>query len=331
LSDIGAFLAFLSAVGFALTNVLIRKGGRPGDADNGTLITTITNVVVLSMIMAVLSFVRGSPLSTWNTTGFLWFAVAGFFTTFLGRNTLFSSIRRIGSSRAAAIKNTAPVFTVVIAVSFLGEHPSTLATIGIGFASLGLFLLVHEAFQDRQSTRDHKNDREPTEEVFGPEGLTQGSLVEHRPTAVPSTVMIGILLAVFAAIFFGSGQAVRKVGIEYMPDAVFGAMIASWAALISYLATLAAQGRLGAVFRTSFEYFNPYFWLAGIASTVGQLSFFAAVMFAPVSHVSVIAACETLLTIFFAVILLRRSESVTRRVVIAATAVFAGAVLITLA
>ena len=82
--DIGALLAFLSAVGFSLTNVLIRKGGRPGDADNGTLITTITNVIALSMIMAVLGFVRGSPLSTWNTTGFLWFAVAGFFTTLLG-------------------------------------------------------------------------------------------------------------------------------------------------------------------------------------------------------------------------------------------------------
>jgi drug/metabolite transporter (DMT)-like permease len=332
LVDIGALLAFLSAVGFSLTNVLIRKGGRPGDADNGTLITTITNVIALSMIMAVLGFVRGSPLSTWNTTGFLWFAVAGFFTTFLGRNTLFGSIRRIGSSRAAAIKNTAPVFTVVIAVLFLEEHPTALATIGIGVASLGLFLLVHEAFQNRQSTRGRNNDREATEEVFGPEGLIQGSPVEPKPTAgAPSIVMIGILLAVFAAIFFGSGQAVRKVGIEYMPDAFFGAMIASWAALISYLATLAAQGRLGAVFRTSFESFNPYFWLAGLASTVGQLSFFAAVMFAPVSYVSVIAACETLLTIFFAVILLRRSEIVTRRVVIAATAVFAGAVLITLA
>jgi len=83
--DIGAFLAFLCAVGFSFTNVLIRKGGRPGDVDNGTLITTVSNVVVLSAIVTVLGFIRDNYLSTWNTIGFLWFAVAGFFTTFLAR------------------------------------------------------------------------------------------------------------------------------------------------------------------------------------------------------------------------------------------------------
>jgi drug/metabolite transporter (DMT)-like permease len=249
LSDIGALLAFLSAVGFSFTNVLIRKGGRPGDVDNGTLITTVSNVVVLSAIVTVLGFIRNNYLSTWSTTGFLWFAVAGFFTTFLGRNTLFSSIRHGGSSRAAAIKNTAPVFTVVIAVIFLGEYPTALAAIGTGFAFLGLFLLVYEAFQERRTTRD-QNNKEVAEKTLGSEELTEGSPSEHKPTASTdtSTVMIGVLFAVLAAIFFGSGQAVRKVGIEYMPNAFFGAMIASWAALISYLATLATQGRLRTVF-----------------------------------------------------------------------------------
>jgi len=246
---------------------------------------------------------------------------------------LITSIRHIGSSRAAAIKNPAPVFTVIIAVFFLAEYPSALATIGIGFAFLGLFLLVYEACQERQTTQDQKNNREVAEKTLGSEELTQGSPGKHKLTAsaATSSVMIGVLLAVLGAILFGSGQVVRKVGIEYMPNAFFGAMIASWAALISYLATLPAQGCLRTTFRTSFESFNPYFWLAGIASTVGQLSFFAAVMFAPVSHVSVIAACETLLTIILAVIFLQRSESVTRRVVVAATAVFAGADLIALA
>jgi hypothetical protein len=54
------------------------------------LITTISNVVILSSVVAILSF--SGYLSRWNITGFLWFVGSGFLTSFLGRNILFTDI-----------------------------------------------------------------------------------------------------------------------------------------------------------------------------------------------------------------------------------------------
>ncbi len=84
------------------------------------------------------------------------------------------------------------------------------------------------------------------------------------------------------------------------------------------------------VFRASFINFRPYFWLAGLTTTIGQLGFFTAIMFAPVAHVSVIAASETLLTIFLAAVFIGRTENISRRIVVAAFFVFAGAAVIAL-
>jgi uncharacterized membrane protein len=295
------------------------------------LITTISNVVILSSIVVVLGL--GGYLAEWDTTGFLWFAGSGLLTSFMGRNMLFTSIGLVGSSRAAAVKNIAPVFTVSAAVLFLAEHLSVMAAVGIGLACLGLSVLVYEAFCGASANLELLNEsEEPAKVALEPEVPVADDEVASNPSRSPgtSTLVIGTLIALLAAISFGLGQAIRKVGLEYMPDVFLGATIASWTALISYVGISALQGRTGSIFRTSFNNFRIHFWLAGLATTIGQLSFFAAITFAPVAHVSVIAASETLLTIFLAAIFIRRTENISRQVVTAALLVFTGAAVIAL-
>jgi drug/metabolite transporter (DMT)-like permease len=328
---IGVFFAFLCATGLSLTNVLIRKGSVHGDADNGMLITTLSNVAILSSAVAILGF--GGYLSSWNTTGFLWFAGSGLLTAFLGRSMLFTSIGRIGSSRAAAIKNTAPMFTVAMAVFFLAERLSLVGIIGIGLACLGLLLLVYEAFHDPRNKREQSDEENETAEaVLEPETLDEDTGLASKLSGLSgvSTVIIGTLIAVLAALFFGLGQGIRKVGLEYMPDVFIGAMIASCAALVSYLVMSVLLGRASLVFRASFSNFRAYFWLAGLTTSIGQLAFFTAIMFAPVAHVSVIASSETLLTIFLAALFIGQTENISRRIIVAALFVFAGAAVIAL-
>lgn len=323
--SIGIVLAFLSAVGFSFTNVLISKGRTKGDVDNGMLITTLSNVAILSSVVVILGL--NGYLPGWSTVGFLWFAGSGFLTSFLGRSTLFTSIGLIGSSRAAAIKNTAPVFTVAVAVLFLSERLSLSATIGVGLAGLGLLLLVCEAFRTPGSGRERRGeDKATAQRMTSPETLVDDAAPPFKPfgSAGASAVMVGTLIAVCSAVFFGLGQGIRKVGLEYMPDVFVGATIASWAALFLYLGTSVVRGRTGTVFRASFTNFRPYFWFAGLTTTMGQLGFFAAITFIPVSHVSVIAASETLLTIFLATLLIGRAEQISRRIMVAALLVFAG-------
>lgn len=281
------------------------------------LFTTFFSVMILSPAAAILVITGNTP--NWNTAGILWFVVAGILASLLGRATLFAGIGYVGSSRAAAVKNTAPIVTVVVAIVFLGERLSVLGTVGVGLTFLGLFMLCLEAFQR------HRADRE--------QGEGEGAVEDGLPSEClegSDAVMLGTLLSVFAAAFFGLGQAARKVGIDHMPNALLGATIAAWTALIIYLAVSAARGRLGGMLRSSFGKFHPYHLLAGFAVTVGQLSFFVAITYASVSYVSTVAASETLLTIFLAIIFVGRSEAITRRVVVAAVAVFAGATIIAL-
>lgn len=310
-------------------NVFIRKSAQPGDSDNGMFFTTFFSVMILSPAAAILVIAGNTP--DWNTVGVLWFVVAGILASLLGRATLFAGIGYVGSSRAAAVKNTAPIVTVGVAIVFLGERLSLLGAVGVGLTFLGLFMLCLEAFQRHRADREQGEGEGAVEDGFPSEYLEGSDTVEYPGRySVPSTVMLGTLLSVFAAAFFGLGQAARKVGIDHMPNALLGATIAAWTALIIYLVVSAAQGRLGGMLRSSFGKFHPYLLLAGFAVTVGQLSFFVAITYASVSYVSTIAASETLLTIFLAVIFVGRSEAITRRVVVAAVAVFAGATIIAL-
>lgn len=299
----------MSATGFALTNIMIRKGVRPGDADNGVLITTIVNVIIFWAVAGTLGVLGRLPVL--NLTGVLLFVLAGVLTTFLGRNTLFGGIRLIGSSRAASIKNTNPIVSVAIAILFLGEYLSPLAVAGATLSFVGLMLLVFEAYQSRQAER----------------------IAEKAASEKPkrSTALLGTSLAVLAAIFFGSGQAVRKVGLEYLPNVFLGVAIGSLTALVFYITMTGARGKLSAALKTSFGSFRPYFWLAGLGSTVGQFGFFAAVWFAPLSQVTVITSSETILTLILAAIFLGNTEIINRTVMLAAAAVFAGAILISIA
>jgi drug/metabolite transporter (DMT)-like permease len=318
---VGVLLALLSAIGFSFMSVFIRKGVRPGNADNGMLTTTAFSVIVLSSTAAILGISADSI--TWNTTGFLWFVAAGLSASLLGRGAMLAGIRYVGSSRTAAVKNTAPVVTVAVAILFLDERLSVLGAAGIGLAFFGLFLLILDAFK-----RDHTEH--PREVEAEPENPTGGDTAGRAGYLSLSTVVIGTLLSVFAAVFFGLGQVARKVGIEYLPNALMGATIASWTALLAYLVIVAVRGHLRRVLRDSFKEFRPYFLLAGCALTVGQISFFAAITLAPVSYVSTIAASEALLTMFLATILIHTSENITGRIVVAAVAVSAGAAVIAL-
>lgn len=116
--------------------------------------------------------------------------------------------------------------------------------------------------------------------------------------------------------------------MDLLPNAVFGALIGTGTAMVTYVLSEMARGDIGRVLRDSLTTVRPWFWAAGLAGALGQLSFFSALAFAPVSHVAVVASSETVLTVIIAALLAGRIEAITRRVVLPALLVFAGAAFI---
>lgn len=318
----GMLLGALTALSYSMVAIFVRRGVRAGEAENGVLIGLICNVMLLGTV-AAWRWLGGVRVDA-TTQGIIGFVAAGLLTVWLARAAHYGGIRHIGPGRASAIKNLNPFVTVTLAFLFLGERFPLQAGVGATIALGGYALLVHERL--RTSTA-------PVAVPAGGAGPQSpaGTSTLRLPTRLRSSIVVGYLAASGAALFFGAGQTVRKWGIEGMPDPYVGAFVSAAAGLTAYLLVVRARGRFRATLGSSLTTGRRHFWYAGVASSVGQLSFFVAITFAPVSQVSIVAASDTILTVLLGALLYRETERTSRQLVTAAVAVFTGAVVLALA
>ncbi|MDQ1621139.1 MAG: hypothetical protein QOE19_3708 [Actinomycetota bacterium] len=322
---IGVAFATLSAVAYAVTSVLVRRGVRSGPADNGLLLTTMINVVILAACAAIAH--RPVELTQSTVTGMLWFATSGVLASFLGRGCFFAGIARIGPPRSAAIKNTSPVFSIAVAVLVLGEDVSLLGGLAIAIVICALALMVVEAWRDSHA-------RHSVDGILATDASLDGILVAEpsspsegrRGSGAP--LGVGVALSAAAAVFFGTGQVVRKTGLSYLPEAVLGALIAALTSLVVHACSLSVRGRFRESMKESLQRLNMPLLGAGLSSTVGMLAFFGAIRYLPVAYVATIAATEAIFTIALTRILLGRHEAVPLLAGLACCMVFAGAALL---
>lgn len=328
----GVVLALVGALAFSLMNVFVRNGVRRSDGDTGILTTMLINVAIYALLVGVA--VAGGGLGPLDPAGVGWFVLAGLAATFVGRHALFGAISHIGAARGAAIKNATPLVAVAIALLVLGERLTAAAAIGIALIVVALALLVAESVS-RGAADAGERGAEPVTEALESEAVAETGWWDRTRTAADRTIaamrsparhalLFGVSLGVLAAFAFGTGHAFRKLGMDALPNALVGATIGSTTALLAYLVTAIVRGSAQGELRSSFRARRPWVWAAGVAGTAGQLSFFAALAFAPVSHVSAVSGSETVLTVMCAAALARRPEAITMRVVVPALLMFAG-------
>jgi drug/metabolite transporter (DMT)-like permease len=311
----GSLLALLSALAYSITYFLVRAGVRRGDLDGGAFVTTTVNVILLTGFVALMSWAGDPP--DWDVTGIAWFAIAGLLGTGFGRILLLGAMHQMGPVRAVSFVNTAPVVTIGVAVFVLGEQLSALGVAATLLVAVGLGLLGFDAFV----TPDPAFRRETGAAPSPPLADGQRS---------PSPALAGLGLASLSALGFGVSRVARQVGLRAMPDPLVGAMVGSITALASNLAMQAGQRRIRSVVIDNFRDPRPLLWLAGVSSTLGLLFFFLALEHAPLAHVAVVSASETVMTMLISLLLFRRREIMTLRVVLAAIAVFGAGALIAL-
>lgn len=296
----GIIFACLTALMFSISNVAIKRGMKNSPTDNGVLLTFLVNFLFLGIAAFIYRFFIETVSIT--ATGVLYFILAGFLTTFIGRFTLFKSFRSIGATKGTAIKNSAPLFTIIFALIFLNEVLSIATTIGISFVLIGLLIQGYYLFS------------------YGKQELTKTQLNDRH----------GYILALTAAFAFGTGQGVRKFGMESLPDPYFGAFIS---ALVAILMMMIIDGRKENIFlklKTQVIRPNLYYLIGGVATSIAMLLFFVAIQFIQISYVAAIAAIEPLVTIMLTRIFLRGTETIARYTVISASLVFLGVTLIML-
>ncbi|OEH85268.1 hypothetical protein BHU72_04005 [Desulfuribacillus stibiiarsenatis] len=295
----GFFFAFMVGLGFASGNILVRKGMKQSDEqDNGVLTTVIINVIFLGIAWLIYRLLYVTVELNW--IGTLYYVFAGIFTTFLGRQTLFMSYRKIGAPRGSAIKNSAPLFTAVFALVILGETMGWLPFAGFVFVLLGLG--IQGLFMIRQGNK-----------------LSTDMHVER----------IGYYLALASAMSFGVGQGIRKSGLLELPDPYYGAFISGLVALLMTILWEARTGNIREKLIGQVKRYNPFYLAAGVCTSIAMLSFFIAITYIQVSYVAAVAALEPLLTIILSKLFLKQEE-IQRYTIVASMTVFAGVLMLIL-
>jgi len=291
---IGDAFALISATCFAVANVTIVRGTAPGDDDNGAFVSLLLTTAIAGTGWLAWGFMHGFPPVTPHAIA--WFAGAGVLTAFIGRVFGYACVQVLGAMRASATKRLNPFFAVALGVGVLGERLTPGAIAGMLLIVASFALLVVRA-------------------------AVPAAAAAQAPVR---GARIGYAYGLFSALGYASGYLLRKMGLAETPDAFFGTMLGTLVGALTFVFVGAFNARYAAAVRGTFSAWRPWLLTAGTMSSLGQIAYFFALREAPISRVALITSMEVFITIFLGVFFLRRHESLTPAVFVAAVLGFLG-------
>lgn len=292
----GDLLAVASSFCFAASNITVARAARPGAEDNGAFVSLLVTTAIAGGGWLALGLARGfAPVTP---AALLWFAGAGVFTAFVGRVAFYAAIERLGAMRSSTMKRLIPFFAVSLGVGVLGERLTAGMAIGM------VLILASFAF------------------LVGAAGGRKG----RSEPAAAGRFNMGYVYGPVSALGYATGYLLRKMGLADAHDPLLGAAVGCLVAVALFLATAAVNPRYARAVRLTFTSPNATLIGAGVFSSFGQILYFAALNASPMSRVALISSIEVFITLFLGWLFLRRTESVTPALVIAAVLGVAGTV-----
>ncbi|WP_158871416.1 DMT family transporter [Antarcticirhabdus aurantiaca] len=299
---LGEALALLAVFSFATANAAVAKGATLRAAgDNGAFLSVVLTTVLAGSIWFVLLDDRIRVVPPDPLAGLLWFAVSGLLATVVGRATLFRSIVTGGAINAGVFRRIVPLVAAMLAFLILGEAVSIVGAVGMSLIAVSILVAVVDA-RLRTGTQ-----------------LASGD---------PANLIAGQIYGSISAAAYGSAYVARKLGMQGLPDAAFGALISSVTALGAYgvAAILSSAGRRR--LRQGLMRPGRYQLTAAIGLSIGQTAQFFAIKYTSVTVVAVIGSLEMFVSAYIAVFLFRTEGWPTRAVILASVMATAGVILV---
>ena len=282
---LGGALALLSLLTYGICMVLVSVCVRTFRSEPGSLIAAAACIpagIVISCWQLAFGEVQAG-ISAWAVVAF---ALAGIFSTYLGRWLVFKSIELNGPSGASALQSTSPLLTAVFAWVFLGEVIGWVGMLGITMAIVGLVSMSF-GLQRRAAARPP---------------------VAAALTSGRSLVWASLLVGVGSSAAYSGSHIFRGSAVRIWNEPLLGATIGAGAALLALL--LASRNKWPEYKREVLANRKGAWQFAGIGvlQFLAQTLVIASMKYIPVSVAALVSMCTPLVVVPISYFVLRNEE-----------------------
>ena len=218
---------FLSAMGWAVDSILVRKGARTSSVLSAAFLSyLVTTILTWSYVLL------NHPLSIVRTGASLYFMASGTLQPLLARIFLYIGIDRLGVARAMPLRGVGPLFSVAIAVVFLAERPTIPVYLGGVLIVAGGWLVLYRKGAARGDWR-----------------------------------MVDAIYPLMAAFLAGVSQNFRKAGLLILPNPFVAGAVTTGTSLVLFVLYLGIKRQFPVVIpsRESLPYFGPTAFVSAVS------------------------------------------------------------------
>ncbi len=280
-------IGLLTAWTYGISIISARRGLQYSNASTVTLLSLISQTVILWALVGVFT---GIPAVD---TTFLWAAMLVGVLMPVVRWLTYTGISKIGAARGTALRSTHPLFSALLALTFLGETATVPVLTGILLVVTGITLISWRQEERLSAARWWHG-------VYSLSGAVTAAAVHN--------------IARFS---------LKSAGHPILFAAIVG--VVSLVTFGGYLASAGAPNR--PVWNR--QAMAP-FMTAAVLENLGFLLFNTALSVGPVIFVTPMVATQPMWVLVFTVVFLRSIEMVTLRTVTGSVAVVTGTLAITL-
>ena len=234
------------------------------------------------------------PLSSLTSASILIFVVVGLFQPGLTRLLTYKGIDALGVAITDPIRATTPLFSAAMAIMFLGEKITLPIVVATFMIIAGITLLSWRS---------------------GSMKLTGSAVFLWYPIA--------------ASALAGASQVVRKFGLAAVPHPFLAAAVTATSSFVVSILTLWYVEKSRETWKMNRDCFG-WFIAAGITVSLAMACIYYALDLGKVSVVIPLSSTGPFFSLIFTALFLRDVERVTLRIVLAATMIICGVLVITL-
>lgn len=218
---------FLSAMGWAVDSILVRKGARTSSVLSAAFLSYVVTTVLMWSYVAI-----NYPLSIVRSPAAWYFMASGTLQPLLARIFLYIGIDRLGVARAMPLRGTGPLFSVAIAVFFLHERPVAPVYLGALFIVAGGWLVLY-----------------------------------RKDAAGSDWRLLDAVYPLLAALLAGISQNFRKAGLLILPNPFVAGAVTTGTSLTIFVLYLWIKRQFSVVIpsRESLPYFGPTAFVSAIS------------------------------------------------------------------